>query len=595
MSPERLATLPALLEARAAQSPDLPAQLTREAPGRWSALTWAQLRDRARRIALALEAAGLERGDRLAIVAAGSPLWDQVQFGVLYAGGTVVGLDGHEREDNLAIAVGHAQPVVLVLQEASLLAKFPTPALASVRLLVVLEGEPPTSPGPWRALALERLLGEDHAGRGEPRGASPEDIAALVFTSGTTGAPKGIAYTHRQICLAVDALLEAFEDIGQDARLASWLPLSNLFQRMLNFCAIGRGARLYYVPDPRRIMECVGEIEPHLLIGVPRFYEKLHEGIGQRLRSRPAPVRALARWALAVGMTRAAVLRAGGRPGPGLRLAHALADRLVLGRVRRVLGGNLRYLLSGSAPMPKWLLEAFDGLGLLVLEAYGMSESVLPVTTNRPGRYRFGTVGLPLRGNELRTAEDGELLLRGPGVFRHYLGERADAPAWTAEGFLPTGDYAEIAPDGFVTLKGRKSEVFKTSTGRRIAPVAIETCLKQVPGVEHAVVFGEGRKCLAALLVLSETGAPEALQGLREAVRRAVATLPEFQRPAGLVLTRQPLAVASGELTANLKLRRQVIAARYAAALEALHAALEREPGPFARDLQPAGCVLVGL
>jgi long-chain acyl-CoA synthetase len=237
--------------------------------------------------------------------------------------------------------------------------------------------------------------------------------------------------------------------------------------------------------------------------------------------------------------------------------------------------------------MPTWLLERFHGMGLPVLEAYGLSENIIPVALNRPERFRFGTVGHLLPGCEVRLADDGELQVRGPGVFSGYFGENpADAPI-DDDGYLASGDYASIDDDGFIRLIGRKSEVFKTSTGRKVAPTSIENLLKQVPQVEHAIVFGAKRAVPVALLVVAAPAwqaDPKSLcQQIRGEVTRAVAALPGYLRPAGLLVTAQSLTIEGGDLTGNLKLRRPNIEVRFAAVLDELYIRLESAAGaPFA-------------
>jgi long-chain acyl-CoA synthetase len=248
------------------------------------------------------------------------------------------------------------------------------------------------------------------------------------------------------------------------------------------------------------------------------------------------------------------------------------------------MGGSVRFMVTGSAPAPVRLLEFFHELGLPLYEAYGMSENVVPVAMNRPDGYRIGSVGRPLPQNEIRVADDGELLVRGPGLFAGYYRDSGSSELFTANGYYHTGDYAEIDADGFVALKGRKSEIIKTSAGRRISPVGIEAKLEEVPEVDRAVVFGAGRKCLSALLTLSgvhpvpvdspSCGTPCELESLRRIVNVSVAAvrlLPEAERPAGFLLLRRPLSIERGEITPNLKLRRAVIEAVFRAQLDALY------------------------
>jgi long-chain acyl-CoA synthetase len=378
--------------------------------------------------------------------------------------------------------------------------------------------------------------------------------------------------------MAVRAILDAFADIAEGARLASWLPLSNPFQRIINLCAMARGAQTYYVSDPREVMRHLPAIRPQVFIGVPRFFEKFYAAAMAQLAAHGRWRERIARWAIDIGDRRARLLREGQAVPARLGLGHRLADAVVLRHIRNAFGGELRYLVSGSAAMPPWLLERLHAMGLLVLEAYGLSECIVPVAANRPGAYRFGSVGRLMLGNEARLAPDGELLLRSGGVFERYLGAADDANSVDDEGWLPTGDYATIDADGFVSLLGRKSEVFKTSTGRRVAPQVVEAALKAVPGVEHAAVFGAGRPNLLAVVTLSPE-APASVANLRSAVPGALVCLPDYLRPAGLVLSRRPFAIESGELTGNLKLRRQVVGDRFAAALGALAALVDGRTG----------------
>jgi long-chain acyl-CoA synthetase len=279
----------------------------------------------------------------------------------------------------------------------------------------------------------------------------------------------------------------------------------------------------------------------------------------------------------------------------------------VLRRMRAVLGGDLRFLVSGSAPMPLWLLERLHAMGFLVLEAYGMSESIVPVAANRPQRYRFGTVGQPLAGSEVRLADDGELLLRGPGVFAGCLGGPPEADRIDGRGFLASGDYASIDAEGFITLVGRKSDLFKTSTGRRIAPASIESRLRRIPYVEHAVVVGANRPFLSVVLAVAEPSLRNRLGGqapgadpahtaavVRADVMDAAAELPAHEQPAGIVLTTHPFTVADGLVTANLKVRRSAVQAAYGARLDELYraavAAAAARPTALARE---GGAVLL--
>lgn len=581
-------TVPALLQARAERSGDAPALWSLADNRTWRATGWKEYWDIAVRVAGGLQQLGLVPGERVGIMAPSSRYWDFLHMGILVARGVVVGLDPHDLDDNLNTVARRCDLAGLIIQEPSWLARFAVDVRKRLRFIVHFQ----SASDHEGMISFENLLQMTGS---EPESAwldvQPEDPATILFTSGTTGAPKGIQYTHRQVCLAVASIIEAFAETREGDHLACWLPLANLFQRILNLYAIGCGAQTYYVDDPREVMRHVGTIKPHLFIGVPRFYEKLYAGMMEKVRRGPAWQQWLVAWALEMGEQQAAALRQNRRPHGWQRLAHRLADRLVLRRLRGVMGPNLRYLVSGSAPIPVWLLERLQGMGLLVLEAYGLSENIIPVAANRLWAYRFGTVGRPLQGNTVRLAEDGELQVRGAGVFSGYYGEES-AGMFDADGYLASGDFATQDAEGFITLTGRKAEIFKTSTGRRIAPAPIESVLRQAPYVEQVVVFGAGRPFPVAVLVVSA----EALrlwvgadvecadllahcEWIRADIGRCLAALPEAQRPAGLVVTTRPFTVESGELTTNLKMRRRVIEARYGDVLDALYQTLAQASG----------------
>ncbi|MFP5401555.1 MAG: AMP-dependent synthetase/ligase [Gammaproteobacteria bacterium] len=576
-------TLPATLAARSAATPEQAAFWSRDDDGHWSATNWAEVQRRVGKLAWQLRLLGIGRGDRVALVLPTTPEWEYAQHAVLAAGGVVVGLDASETEANLRHMLQTVQPSALIVETRAIGDRLRALAQGSTPRLVIAEGEP----GP-DGLRLDELLARPMPATANLPAAAADDLATIIFTSGSTGQPKGIAYTHAQLVLVGRAILEQFPSIDEGARLACWLPLSNLFQRIINLCALICGAQSWFVRHPAQIMERLPEIRPSLFVGVPRFFEKLYAGIVAQLDARPAPVRTLAHAAWRFACEVRAAERAG-LPVAGSRAAIAwLADRLVLSRIRAAMGPNLQFMVSGSAPIPVWLLERFHGLGWLVLEAYGTSENALPIALNTPAAYRFGTVGRPLAHNALVIAEDGEILVRGPALFSGYWGtDPADAGIDDA-GFLHTGDLGRVDDSGFLALTGRKSELFKTSTGRRIAPGSIEALIKRVPAVEHAVLVGRNRPFPVAIVDLALPPAADApgsgdrpsrsqalVEALGERILAACRDLPAYQRPAAILVSPIPFSVDGGQLTANQKLRRQHIEALFARELDVLYRDLE--------------------
>lgn len=568
--------VPSLLAVRAELTPHQPAYWQRSPGGDWISISWDEVHNRIRIFSANLARLGLRSGDRAVIMMPTVPEWEYCHLAVLAMGGVVVGLDAHDSPENIRYILQTVKPRAIFLTSRQHLDSLKQMLPITPEIVVTLD-----SAGTPGIESLQDLLTAATDNNLSRPAVMPDDVATIVFTSGSTGQPKGIAYTHRQLCLAAEAILTRFPSITEDARLACWLPLSNLFQRIINLCAILRGTQCYFVESPSDVVKRLPEIRPALFIGVPRFYEKLYAGILAEVAKQAFPVRHAVHFAWSLGERFHRAQREDRKPGQSLSLLHAIAEALVLQRLRSMMGPDLKFMVSGSAPMPQWLLEKLHGLGWLVLEAYGISECVVPIASNTLEAYRFGSVGRPLPENEIKFDEDGELLVRGLGVFTGYYEKPDIDSALDAHGYLHTGDYARLDKDGFIWLTGRKSEVFKTSTGRRVAPAPIESALKQLAYVEHAVLFGRNFPFPVALLSMdarslpgppSETPLPDTLlQAIGRDVAAACLKLPSSQRPAGALVTLRHFSIADGELTSNLKLRRSVIEAKYSSEINALY------------------------
>ncbi len=593
-------TVPELLRARVQQCPDDRRWFRRVAPGEWQGITWGELGAQVEAVAGGLRRAGLMPGERIAVFAPTSPEWAVAELAALAAGAVVVGVDPHASPEQAAYVLEHSGATWLVVDRRDRLERLrshapaggdsrSTPPKAAIKKILLFDPA-----GPLQAeneLAWESLAAGPAETDESPLPAVAADApAAVIYTSGTTGPPKAITYAHRHLLAACRAIGRTYPEIGPDDAVLCWLPMAHLLQRVMNLVAIDHGSGVYFVDDPREVVACCSEVDPSVFVGVPRFYERLYDGIRERLGRQPAWRRGLAEWAVRVGIARAACRREGRPVGPALRLRHWLADRLVLRRIRGVLGRRMKLMVTGSAPAPPWLLEFFHGIGLLVLEAYGVSENTVPMAGNRRGDYRFGSVGKPLEENEIRLADDGEVLVRGPGVFAGYDGDDA-AERFTPDGFYRTGDLGRFDAEGFLYLTGRKSEIIKTSTGRRLSPAAIEAAYTQSPYLDQVVVFGDARKYLVGLLVLGpdaikKAGATAMEQdraGSRVLVGAEVerlvapeletfgAALAPHERIVRFAVLAEPLSIARGELTPTLKVRRRSVAARHARLLDDLY------------------------
>ena len=571
-------TVPGLLAHRASRTPRTPAYCVRRDSTAWEAVDWGDFASRVDNVAAELARSGLAPGDRIGILAPTCIEWEYTQMGALRLGAVVVGIDPYYPEETRHALLRSLRLTSLVVEDRAVLERMPAEVLERIKLIMIFKGPTPTTA--CRVLPLqEALAGSEFAGRvlqSRP-GPSADNVAIVVFSSGTSGAPKPIAFTHEQVVLAIEAIVEAFPDIAEESHFVCWLPLANLFQRIINFCAITKGVTSYMVSDPRNVMNELPSAAPSLMIGVPRFYERVREGIEHQVSSLRGIPGLLGRLALGIARRRAD----GHRSVTDSLLAPAL-DKWVLPRVRGAFGPNLRYLISGSAPMPWRLLHWYEAVGLPVYEAYGASENIIPISMNRPGTRRLGTVGQPLAPNDVRLGSDGEILVRGPGVFSGYL-DSTNAQALRPDGFWATGDLGELDADGFLSVTGRKSEVFKSPGGRWIVPENIESALQTVPYIGQAVVVTDGIPGLVALACmdvtalrsrrLSRPGETARLptsaltdsekQALQAELRSALAELPSSERPRVVLVRSHPFTVEGGELTANLKLRRRVIALKY--------------------------------
>ena len=569
-------TLAELLARRVEESPDATAFQVEVAHGRWQPVSWKSFADRVAGVRRGLLAAGLRKGDRLALIAPVSLEWELLHHAALSMGLVVVGMDAHDLPERIAGMAELADIAAFATSEPRVLSGLSADRLAAARFMLLL------SPGDGQGLQGARCLGWDElTGLGNAdatSGTAPsaDDLATIIFTSGTTGTPKGIAYTHGQVCLAVDAICEAFAFVGPGSRLLCWLPLSNLFQRIVNLSAIRQGATTYLLGDPRRVMQVVAGVSPDIFIGVPRFYEKLYDGIQARVDAMPVPQRRLVTWARGVGRE-ISRRRSSNQPVPSLlALAHAAAEALVLGRVRAVMGKRLRCMVVGSAPMSLHLLGEFSALVWQVLEAYGLSENVLPMAMNRVDAWRPGTVGRPVPGNEIVIDANGGIRVRGPGVFERYVGEPRSS-ALDSNGFYATGDLGRFDAAGYLQIVGRNSEMIKTSTGRRVMPSSVEQQLLGATGLEQVLLIGSGRKYVVALGATDGARTPPVSrerieQGLREMVLR----IGVHERPLGIAIVERPFSIEMGEVTSNLKLRRAALEARHTKLIDRLYAEIDR-------------------
>jgi long-chain acyl-CoA synthetase len=561
--------------------------------GRTVSSTSPQLGARVTEIAGGLIAIGVQPGDRVSIFATTSAEWTLADFGALCAGAVLAPVYHTSSAEECAYVLGHSGARVVFCGDGTQAAKVALvrEQCPGVEHVILLEG-----PAEGDAVTLGQLCDRGHeapadavADRLAPR--EPDALATLVYTSGTTGPPKGCMLTHANMLETARMYVEQL-DINEAHALYQFLPLAHVMARVAQAVVISAGARIcFWGGDATRIVDELADFQPTHFPAVPRIYEKIHGALLGKLADGPAVQRALFGWAL----QRGAHAHARARDGRSLTAIEALqfrlADRLVLAKVRRIFGQRLQLALVGAAPIAPGLLTFFDACGVLILEGYGLSESCSVATLNIPQAVHFGTVGTPLPGTEVSIAADGEILIRGPQVFcGYYHDPEATQAALTADGWLRTGDLGTTDDDGFVTITGRKKDLIITSNGKNITPVNIESALRETRYITEAVVFGDDRPYLVAMLTLDQDEAAKLARQLGitpdpatvargprvraevqqevDAVNHKLARIEQIKR---FAILEHDLSQAGGELTPTLKVKRALVYEKYAEVFAGLY------------------------
>jgi long-chain acyl-CoA synthetase len=577
--PAPTSTLVEQFRRQLSQRPDRPAMFLR-AGGRWAPISWRQFGEAARRVTAWLLDEGVAETAHVAIWAGNRPEWHVADIAVLSARCRPVPVYLTVSAEQAAYILGHSESEVAVVENPALLERLLSvrDRLPALRRIVVMDGVEAVSED-GLVISWEEALRRGQAalaGRSielERRAASvvSEDVATLIYTSGTTGPPKAVMLTHANVIAGVIAIM-SLEPAYDDDRVLSYLPLAHIAERLAS------EFRQYVIGNPtwftsiERLGEDLREVRPSVFFGVPRVWEKIAARIRGEVQRQPAYRRRLGRWAIGVG-ERVADHRQAGRPLPGgLSRQHALAERLVLSRVRVALGfDRARVLVSGAAPIAPDVLRFFLALGLEICEVYGLSESTGATTFNRPGHARFGTVGPPLPGIEVRIAEDGEILVRGATVFAGYHRDPAATAEVLRDGWLYTGDVGEFDAEGSLRITDRKKDLIITAGGKNISPSNIETALKNHPLIANAVVIGDRRPYLSALITVDPVEAaayPDVRAEVERHVEAVNSQLANVERVRRWTLLDHDFTVGE-ELTPTMKVRRKVVAERYAAEIEA--------------------------
>jgi long-chain acyl-CoA synthetase len=553
---------------------------------RWLQTSYPELGADARALAKGLIALGVKSGDRVAILSNTRAEWTLADFAGICAGAVVVPVYHTNSPEECEYVLDHCGASVLFCEDGGQLTKLAQirDALPGLRHVLRFEGE---GDG---AMTLDDLRAagtevSDADLDARIAGIAADDVATIVYTSGTTGPPKGCMLTHGNLCGDIDGIHQVLTMKADDDVVYVFLPLAHVLTRIVQLFAIDAGGEMaYWRRDPKKIVEDVQLIKPTYLPSVPRIFEKIHTTASAKADEAGGAKAKIFHWAVDVGREVARREDRGGHPGLILKAQHALADKLVLHKVRDLFGGRVKLALSGAAPIDTEILEFFHAAGIWVLEGYGMTETCAVETLNTIEHHRFGTVGRPLPVCELKIADDGEVLMRGPNIFKgYYNNPEATAETLNADGWLHSGDLGEIDADGYLSITGRKKDLIITSSGKNISPSNIENALKLSRWVSQAVVFGDRRPYLVALLTLDpdETKAlaecvgassadPAALADdpavraeLQKAVDEANAKFARIEQVKKFTVLERDLSQEDEELTPTLKVKRNVVYKRY--------------------------------
>jgi long-chain acyl-CoA synthetase len=561
--------------------------------GQWRPATWRQYVDEIRTAARALISLGLAPGGKVALLGFNRPEWTILHHASMMAGGAGAGIYTTCSAEEVQYIVHHSEALVVLLEDEHQWAKIKArrDEMPLLKWAVMMKGAPAISDPmvlSWeefnaKAQATTESTLDDRIDRIEQ-----DQLATLIYTSGTTGPPKGVMLSHRNLAWTAQIMIDMGGARDGDTAL-SYLPLSHIAEQMASVhIPATSGATVYFAESIEKVPDNIKEVQPTVFFGVPRIWEKFHAGVTAKLREATGAKKHLVAWTRMVCADVNARRCRGEALPPLLELQYRVADKLVLSKLKPALGlGKARMCVSGAAPIAKDVIEFFATIDILVHEIYGQSEDTGPTSFNLPGRTKVGSVGAPMKGVEVKIADDGEILVKGPNVFLGYYKEPEATRECLVDGWLHSGDLGEFDREGFLFITGRKKEIIITAGGKNIAPKNIEAGLKQSDLVSEAVVIGDRRKFLSALITLNDDAASKFLQdrGLQEQPHRSKAILAELQKTLdevnrGLarveqvkkftILPRQ-FGIDTGELTPTLKIKRKIVNQNFAQEIEAMY------------------------
>jgi len=584
---------------RVEKSAPRPAQQLKQPKG-WKTLTWREVGEAVREIASGLIALGRRPGEAIAILSTSRAEWVQADFAIFSVGGMTIPIYPSYPPDLIQYIVNDAGVKTLLVEDPTQLAKVleVEAAMPGLEQIVIIHGYEGREPSPriftWEAL---RRLGRDQADAlktelaSRVEGIKTDDVATIVYTSGTTGPPKGVVQSHGNHLSALESAAQT-NSIAEGEVHLLFLPLAHSFARLESFIGVHRGLCTAFAESIDKLRENLPETRPHFICSVPRVFEKVYAGAMARAEGGSPAKRKIFHWALGVGKE-VSRLKQAKRPVPGaLAFKYRLAEKLVFSKMQAALGGRLRFAVSGGAPLSREIAEFFHAAGILILEGYGLTETCPVLTNNREDDYKFGSVGKPLPRVEVKIAADGEILGRGGNIAQGYFKKpEATREVFLDDGWFATGDIGRFDEDGFLFITDRKKDLIVTAGGMNIAPQNIENLLKGDPFISQVMVHGDRRPYPVALITLNpeelakfarEQGImasdpsvlvthPKIVERVQRTVDHKNSELQSYAKIKKFAILPEDFTVENGALTPTLKVKRKVIGERHQAILDALY------------------------
>jgi long-chain acyl-CoA synthetase len=558
----------------------------------WVSLSSLEVYQKVVGVAQTLREWGIAKGDRVAILSENRPEWTIADFASLLIGAVTVPIYATLTPEQTAYILRDSGAKVIFVSSAKQLLKVGSiREQTSVERIVMMDADPP-----GKAVAMQELMSKGPRDRDAKvdalgRAARPGDLATIIYTSGTTGTPKGAMLTHGNMASNVAFSLHNFPVRGGDLSI-SFLPLSHVTARHVDFVMLHHGATLAYVSFQEHLLPALREVRPTIFVGVPRMYEKIYAQVVQKAQG--FPKEAIYRWALTVGKANRAETLAGRTPRS---FSWKVANQLIYSKVRAGMGGRAQIFISGGAPLGRELAEWYADIGIRIHEGYGLTETSPVIAVNNPKNHRLGTVGKPLDNVEVEIAPDGEILVRGPSVFQTYWNKPKETADAFTDGWFKTGDIGQLDGDGYLSVTDRKKDLIKTSGGKFVAPQPLESSLKHNPLIAEAVVLGDKRKFPAVLIAPSfplledwarsnqvvfysreelcrDAKVCALYEGLVDELNRDLARYEKLKR---VLVIAEEFSAENGTLTTSMKLRRHAVVERYSKQIDEMYAKAEVE------------------